>query len=99
MPHDAPLYFRDEGKRECLGVPQRGNDELLRVSADGQLLERCGGNLGNGADIGARFTSDDDFGFHVSGFLAWLASRELGQKGRLSTPELPTDLACLRSLW
>jgi hypothetical protein len=54
----APIHF--SYKRDCkrLGGTQRGNDELLRLVADGQGLERSSRNFGDGVDIVAGFTSD-----------------------------------------
>ena len=57
MSHYAPIHFSYERDRERLGGTQCGNDELLRVIADCQSLERSDRDLGDGADIGARFTS------------------------------------------
>ncbi len=70
MSHYAPTHFSYERDRERLGGTQCGNDELLRLIADGQSLEGSGRYLGDGADIGARFTSDDYLVLHVSGFLS-----------------------------
>src|SRR4030042_5444950 len=58
MPHYAPIHFSYERDRECLGGARCGNDELLCVIADCQSLERCDRDLGDGANIGTRFTSD-----------------------------------------
>ena len=59
MPHYAPTHFSHERDREPRGGTQCGNDELLCLIADCQSLERSGRNLGDGADIGVRFTSDE----------------------------------------
>jgi hypothetical protein len=74
MPHDAPIHFGDKRDRERPGGTQCSNDELLRLIADRQRLERSGRNLGDGADIVARFTSDSYLVRHVSEFLAGLAN-------------------------
>ena len=74
MPHYAPIHFRDKRDRERLGGPQRSNDEWLRLIADRQRLERSGRNLGDGADIAARFISDSYLIRHESEFLSGLAN-------------------------
>ena len=58
MPYYAPTHFSYERDRERLGYAQCGNDELLRVFADCQSLERCDRDLSDRVDISARFTSD-----------------------------------------
>ena len=80
MPHYAPIRFSHERDREPLGGTQCGNDELLCLITDCQSLERSGSNLGDGADIGARFTSDEYLVRHVSEFISWLANDKA--KGR-----------------
>jgi hypothetical protein len=70
MSHSAPVHFSYERDRERLGGTQCGNDELLRMIADCQSLERSDRDLGDGADIGARFTSDEYLVRHVSEFLS-----------------------------
>lgn len=72
MPHDAPIHFRDKRDRERFGGAQRGNDKLLRVIADCQGPKRSDCHLGNGADIGVRFTPDVYLVFHVPGFLFFI---------------------------
>jgi hypothetical protein len=52
------ILFCHERVCERIGSTQCGDDELLRMIADCQSLERSGRNLGDGADIVARFTSD-----------------------------------------
>jgi hypothetical protein len=56
----APIHFRYKRHCERLGRPQCGDDELLRLTADCQRLERSGRYFGNAIDIVARFTSDED---------------------------------------
>ena len=63
-----------ERDRERLGGAQGGDDELLRMPADGQSLERRGCDLGDGADIGARFTSDEYLVPHAAEFLSGSAN-------------------------
>jgi hypothetical protein len=58
MSNYSPIHFCYERDRERLGSTQCGNDELLRMIADCQSLERSDRDLGDGAEIGARFTSD-----------------------------------------
>ena len=58
MPHYAPVHFSYERDCERLGSAQCGNDELLRVIADRQSLERCDRDLGDDAGIGVCLTSD-----------------------------------------
>jgi hypothetical protein len=70
MSHYAPLHFSYKRDRERLGSTQCGNDELLRLIADGQRLERSGRNLGDGADIVTRFTSDEYLVRHVSEYFS-----------------------------
>jgi hypothetical protein len=54
----APIHFSYKRDRKRLGGTQCGNDELLRLIADCQSLERSGRNFGDGSYIVARFTSD-----------------------------------------
>ena len=58
MSHYEPIHFSYERDRERLGGMQCRNDELLRVIADRQSPERSDRDLSDGADIGARFASD-----------------------------------------
>lgn len=58
MSHYTPIHFSYKRDRERLGGTQCGDDKMLRLIADCQSLERSGRNLGDGADIVARFTSD-----------------------------------------
>jgi len=74
MSHHAPIHFSHERDRERLGGTQCGNDELLRVMADRQSLKRGDCDLGDGADIGARFISDQYLVRHVAEFLSRLIS-------------------------
>ena len=69
MSHYAPIHFSYKRDRERLGGTQCGDDELLRVIADCQSLERRDRDLGDGADIGARFIPDQYLVRHVSEFL------------------------------
>ena len=58
MSDDTPIHYCYKRDREHIGSAQSGNDELLRMIADCQCLERSDGDLGYGADIRACFTSD-----------------------------------------
>lgn len=70
MSHHAPIHLSHERDGKRLGGAQCGNDELLCVIADRQSLERCGRDLGDGADLGAGFSSDDGLVRYVSEFLS-----------------------------
>jgi hypothetical protein len=58
MSNYSPIDFCYVRDRKRLGSTQCGDDELLRMIADCQSLERSDRDLGDGADIGARFISD-----------------------------------------
>ena len=81
MSHYAPIHLGHERDGERLGGTQCDNDELLRLIADGQSPERRDRDLGDGADIGARFTSDDYLVLHGYGFLSCLASQQIVRWG------------------
>ena len=49
MSNYSPIHFGYERYRERLGSTQCGNDELLRMIADCQSLERSDRDLGDGA--------------------------------------------------
>ena len=69
MPYHKGIDFGDERYREGLSGAERLDDELLRVIADLQGLERCNRHFCYGADIGVSLAPDCDFRFHASGFL------------------------------
>jgi len=70
MSNYAPICFSYERDRECLGGTQCRNDELLRLIADCQSLERSDRDLSDGAAIGARFASDKYLVRHVPEFIS-----------------------------
>jgi len=75
MPDHTAVHFCDERYREGLGGAQRLDDELLRVVAYLQGLERRDGHLGNRADIVVRFVPDNDLGTHGLLFLSRVSQR------------------------
>ena len=64
MPYHTAIGFCDERYREGPGGAQCRDDELLRVLADLQGLERGDSHLGDRAHIGIGFASDNDFRIH-----------------------------------
>ena len=66
MPHYAPIHFGHERNSERLGGAQRVDDELLRMVAGCQSIERSDGDFSDSADVGARFTSDEYLVTHAS---------------------------------
>ena len=75
MAYHTTIDFGNERYREGLGGAQCLDDELLRVIADLQGLERCNRHFGYAADIGVSLAPDFDFRFHASGFLLLNAQR------------------------
>jgi len=67
MAYHTTIRFRDERNGESFGGAKRCDDELLRVIADGQGIERSGGHLTYGGDVVARLAPDYDLCFHAPG--------------------------------
>ena len=64
MPHHSPIQFGDERYREGLGGAQRDDDELLRVPANLQRLERGNGYFGDRVRVGGRLVPDKKLRLH-----------------------------------
>ena len=60
MPYHSAIHFCDQRYRESIGGAQRLDDEMLRVVADLQGLERCDGHLSDRANIVTRLVPDND---------------------------------------
>jgi hypothetical protein len=78
MSNYSPIHFCYERDREGLGSTQCGDNELLRMIADRQGLERSNRDLGDSADVGARFTSNSHLVHRVSGFLLLITTNACG---------------------
>ena len=64
MPYHATIHFRDQRYRKSVSGTERLDDELLRVVADLQSLERCDSHLGYRANIVMCLVPDNDPWIH-----------------------------------
>ena len=61
MAHHLAIKFRNQGKDQGIGGPQRIDDEVLRLVAMGMIFKRRAGDLGYCDNIRIFLISDNHF--------------------------------------